>query len=425
MKKIILAVLIITLLISFCGCGGTGSTEDTHIDTDQGQADNDMFGDAGEPDVQQLNGRLFRSGDYIMHDNGDGTAFIISYEGSDSEVAFPEEIDGLTVTGIWTYSLLNSSSINKLTLPKSIKTTAYCALTSSVLESIEVDEANPYLKSIEGVLYSKDGRTLICYPGAYCARKFERKFVLPDSVTTIAAGAFWYDFSLLMIEVGSGNKSFKSVDGVLYTKDGKTVVWYPAGKQNIIVHLADGVTGIARYAFVSARNIEQIIIPASVEHIATNAFLQCTALRHLTVDENNPYFYSDEGAVLYNKDKTELIFYPPARAAASFSFLDGITKIGDYACFSSRFIDKCPIPDTVTEIGFDAFKYCSWLDVVDIPASLKRIGENAFADCDELLTINYAGTKAQWEAIEKGAHWKSGTTPEITVQCSDGNITEQ
>lgn len=420
MKKITAIILTAAALVTLCACGASSGGQGAGGDVTYENAD--LFGESGASDEKQLTGRLFRSGDYIFSDNGDGTAYVAAYEGSDTEVVFPSEIDGLSVTGIWSYALQGANPVRKVTLPESVKTLAYCALSKIGLTEIEVDEKNPYLKSVDGVLYTEDGKTLICFPADYCARKGIRKFDLPDSVEVIAAGAFWYDRTLMVVEVGDGNKAFKDIDGVVYSKDGKTVVWFPAGKPYTFYNIPEGVTGIARYAFVCADNIEQFIIPASVEKIAPTAFLGCTALKHLTVNGDNPYYYSEEGKILYNKDKTELIVYPPSTPEARFLFLEGITKIGDYACFKCSFNYEARIPDSVTEIGFNAFKYCSWLREVDLPAGLKVIGENAFADCGDLTLINYAGTVSEWEAIGKGPHWNAGSTPDITVICADGEL---
>jgi hypothetical protein len=425
-KRAAVLILALLMLVVTASCGTrTSNTNDGNGNGNSSVSsspDNDLFADSGKPDEQTLTGRLFRSGDYIFSDNGDGTAYVVSYEGTASEVVFPSEVDGLNVTGIWTYSLYNSQSVRKVTLPASIEKTFYCALSSTSLTQIEVDAENPYLKSVEGVLYSKDGKTLICYPGANCAYKGERKFCLPDSVTSIDAGAFWYDSYLMVIEVGSGNKAFKDIDGILFSKDGKTLIWYPAGKPYTYYEIPESVTGIARYAFVTTENLEQIVIPAGVEKIAPNAFLGCKGLKWLTVDENNKHYCSDEQRIIYNKEKTELIAYPVSDSSTTFKFLDSLTKIGNYACFNCRFMYKAPVPAGVTEIGFDAFTHCKWLREVELPAGLKTVGENAFAECPDLRDIQFAGTMAEWESVVKGRNWNSGATPDITVHCSDGDV---
>ncbi len=79
------------------------------------------------------------------------------------------------------------------------------------------------------------------------------------------------------------------------------------------------------------------------------------------------------------------------------------------------------IPDGVTSIGSYAFEGCSSLESITIPDSVTSIYRYAFSGCSSLTDITYEGTKAQWNAIEKGSSWNSGTG-NYTVHCTDGDI---
>jgi hypothetical protein len=92
------------------------------------------------------------------------------------------------------------------------------------------------------------------------------------------------------------------------------------------------------------------------------AFSDCTALTSFLVEENNPVYSSLDG-VLFNKDKTELIFCPQG-------------KPGEYI-----------IPNSVTSIGDWAFLCCSALTTIAIPNSVTTIGEDAFSGCSSLTSI--------------------------------------
>lgn len=74
------------------------------------------------------------------------------------------------------------------------------------------------------------------------------------------------------------------------------------------------------------------------------------------------------------------------------------------------------IPSGVTEIGASAFSGCKSLATVAIPRSVRKIGVWVFTECNKNLKIQYDGTKSQWNEIQ-------GDKPKVTVQCTDGDIT--
>lgn len=86
-----------------------------------------------------------------------------------------------------------------------------------------------------------------------------------------------------------------------------------------------------------------------------------------------------------------------------------IVTIGAYAFEQCKSLKTAPMFDDVTTIGERAFHSCHTIKTCDLYDSLKTIGQLAFADCPSLTTINYEGSKAQWEDIKKGDTWKKGT----------------
>ena len=77
------------------------------------------------------------------------------------------------------------------------------------------------------------------------------------------------------------------------------------------------------------------------------------------------------------------------------------------------------IPDGIATIGEKAFFYCYSLKLVSIPQSVKEIGKQAFWFCESLLFMQFGGTLAQWEAVEKGEEWND-YIPAKCVKCADG-----
>ena len=91
-----------------------------------------------------------------------------------------------TVEKIGDYAFNSSVNLEKITISAGVKEIGrYVFGDCNSLLNIEVSAANQYYKSVDGVLYSKDGKTLIAYPGG----RTEKSFKIPDGVTAIADGA--------------------------------------------------------------------------------------------------------------------------------------------------------------------------------------------------------------------------------------------
>ena len=184
---------------------------------------------------------------------------------------------------------------------------------------------------------------------------------IPESVTEIDAGAFGDCSKLENIFVNENNTAYKSVDGILYSKDGKTLVRFPINKKIISFTVPDGVTTIDISAFNRSIWLKTVTLPETV------------------------------------------------------------TAINDYAFYMCRALKKVNIPDGVKSISDNAFGSCSALESITIPVSVTSIGFHAFMNSSALTSINFEGTKAQWTAISKGESWDKDTG-EYTIHCTDGDI---
>lgn len=109
---------------------------------------------------------------------------------------------------------------------------------------------------------------------------------LPDSVTFVGSRVFESCDSLTAIQVGAGNGSYQSINGVLFTKDGKTLVSYPIGKTDTSYTVPKGVTTITHYAFYGCKSLTSVEIPESVKTIEYSAFSACTSLSQVKMWDN-------------------------------------------------------------------------------------------------------------------------------------------
>ena len=188
---------------------------------------------------------------------------------------------------------------------------------------------------------------------------------IPAGVNSVGYAAFVSCYSLKRIEVAAGNRSFKQIDGVLYSYDGKTLVCFPCGRSDTSYQIADTVTTIGEGAFLGCGKLTEVKFPASVTSIGAAAFYNCGALRDVTLPEK-------------------------------------LTSIGGSAFCDCTSLESVKIPSGVTDIPFRAFGYCDRLSSVSIPAGVTAIREKAFADCFALKDVYFAESRAEWEKITVG-----------------------
>ena len=98
--------------------------------------------------------------------------------------------------------------------------------------------------------------------------------------------------------------------------------------------------------------------------------------------------------------------------------------------------DKAPgfsymmIVETITiQEGFEKIQngFCHDMNLISVklPSALKKIHAAPFVNCSKLQKVEYNGTMAQWEAIQKdsGDDYNYGLPQDITIVCKDGNLT--
>ena len=206
---------------------------------------------------------------------------------------------------LWLSSIRNTS-IKELYIPSSEKRIwidHFCLMEKMKLSAIHVSPDNPYFTSIDGVLYNKDVTELIFFPPKNAIREFK----IPESVIKVSDNAFGYcknikklyingaveEFShemisyhmtnLESIEVSPDCQVFKAVDGVLFSKDGKTLIKM-SKKENIQDYeIPPTVEQVDYYAFKNCTSLHSLTIPSSVRKFAPGALYGCKNISTLKV----------------------------------------------------------------------------------------------------------------------------------------------
>ena len=162
--------------------------------------------------------------------------------------------------------------------------------------------------------------------------------------------------------VDEANENYISVDGVLYTKDMKTLLCVPKAYEGAEFTVPEKVEVIGRSAFSDCK-FEKVILPEGLKRIENMAFLKAEALKEI---------------VSYKGDET-------------------------YAS----------LPEGLEFIGVDAFNYAG-ISYLYIPASIKEIGAYSFTYCAKvdadgnkvgLTEVDVAATAEGFKAVKAGEHW--------------------
>ena len=216
--------------------------------------------------------------------------------------------------------------------------------------------------------------------------------IIPNSVTSIGASAFYYSSGLSTVTIPNsvtsiGDDAFSGCTSLLTVTIGSGVTSIGVNAFSGCTALRpiiipNSVTSIGSSAFSSCTALLTITIPASVTSIGSGAFQDCISLSSINVDLGNPSYSSDEAGVLFNKAKTVLIFYPFG-GPRSYTIPNSVTDIG--TAFEGSLITAVTISSSLTSIGGYAFSGCASLTSITIPNSVTSIGGYAFNQCTPQL----------------------------------------
>lgn len=187
------------------------------------------------------------------------------------------------------------------------------------------------------------------------------------------------------------------------------------------VTISGGVTSIDDGAFANCTSLTSITISDSITGIGSGAFFGCTSLNAVYITDiaawcNIKFNNHAANPLLYAQN-----LYLNGELVTDLVIPGNVTSIGAGTFRECTSLLSVTMGDDVTNIGYDAFESCTSLTSVTINNGIKRIDNGAFEYCTKLETINYAGSKEQWNSINKKSYWNLNAGIKSIV-CKDGII---
>lgn len=183
-------------------------------------------------------------------------------------------------------------------------------------------------------------------------RVLPKKVIIEDEKINYDDALLYKLYSQDIEEIESHISRYKTVDGIVYSADMKTLILCPQGKTGEVI-IPDGVVRIRKSAFSNSK-IKKVIFPDTMQTIGDEAFYACEKLKEI-------------------------------------DFGHGITRIGENGnqhMFSGCAFKKITFPPQIKEIGISAFSLCRELEEVIFNEGLEVIQKEAFQNCQNLLEIN-------------------------------------
>lgn len=238
---------------------------------------------------------------------------------------------------------------------------------------------------------------------------------LSKTIETFSDSALWSCNALQSIVLQEGNPYYCVKNNALYTKDMTRLVRYPCGAKDKEFDISDGVKTIGASAFQGNTNLREIRIPESVTTIERDAFDDCEKLEQITIPnsvttlEESAFNYCESlESVTLSSGLTEIGDYMfwNCMALTTVTIPNGIESIGYMSFTNCSSLKELVLPESVTEIGGCAFERCSSLSTVVLSENLTYIGKRAF---DECTSVNRLTVPSKVETIGDGAfgRWTS------------------
>lgn len=196
-------------------------------------------------------------------------------------------------------------------------------------------------------------------------RKLPKKVIIEDKKINYDDALLYNFCSRDIEELESRVPRYKTVDGILYSADMKTLILCPTGKTGTVV-IPDGVTRIRKSAF-SRSKISKVIFPDSMVSLQNEAFYGCEYLTEIDFGHGIEQIGGNGNQHIFSGCSMKKLVFPPQ-----------VKEIGINAFFSCGELKEVIFNEGLETIQRGAFRGCPRLTEIHLPTSIKKVGPEAF-----------------------------------------------
>lgn len=284
-----------------------------------------------------------------------------------------------SVTSIGESAFNGCKSLSSLNLPDALKTIGRYALEGTAITSVTIPStvtsigtgAFSFCRKLTSVAFETPSRLTQISSDVFSYCSALESFTIPASVTSVSYNAFYKCDKLTAFHVEDGNTKYAEAEGLLYSKDGTTVVACPPGMKGEIT-IPGSPTTIGEYSFFNLNGITRIVVPNTVTAIGEAAFLSCMYLESI-----------DLGT--------------------------GLSSIGNYAFQGCSDLSEMTLPASVTSVGDGAFDLCQNLSRITVEAVVPPTAKDNSFETSVCETAILAVPAASVAAYKEATGWKNFT----------------
>ncbi len=397
----------------------------------------------------------------------DGVKEVGGFNGCEElvEITLPDSVEVIK-----DFAFSYCRKLRQLFIPHNIRYIGAGAFAQAGIKEFVMSPDNQYFTIIDGVIFSKDLKTLVAFPPAYrshydipygteiigagafddcnldtvtipptvtklSSEAFQcsglREIYIPDTVKEIGVRCFRGSSEMERIRLPNG---LTHLDCILSSCRKLKELDVPASVKKIDmdnitfceslehIYFHEGLEEIVGYSMCLSRqgHLKEIFLPKTLKPFPGGMFHHCIDLTEFQLDPDNPYMRVKEGA-LYTKDMHTLLAVPDC-SRKFFTIAEGVKEIGEYVflCFSN--LESVLLPDSLSHIKTRAFDYCLNLRELRLPAKTKVIDFRAFNDCPKFQTL-YLDSIIPPLLEGYKPHWRfAGESKNLVVKVPAGSL---